>query len=352
MQSGVCAVAYSGYATITVYPAFSAGTISNTGQTICNNRVPTTTIGSTTPAGGGDGFISYEWQYSTDITFATGVTTVASNTTTYKPTQTLTQTTYYQRLANDGTCNTTFTASTGVWTVTVLAPIASHIEDASNNILDGSTQYYCNGQSPGLLHASVTGGLPGTTYDWQIQNPVTLAFSNVTNGSPSSPSYQPLATLGTNTYRCIITNSCGVFSPQVIVVVNPRPTAFISGTTTICNGQSTDLSITFTGTAPFVYSINNSTAVTASSNPEIVSVSPSANTTYTVTSLTDANCAAQAGDMTGSAVITVNYAPSISVQPVDQTVTYGASASFSVSATATSGAYLSMAGKYRQWRNI
>ena len=89
------------------------------GQTICYTTVPTTQIGSTTAASGGDNSITYQWQYSTDNTFATGVTTVASNTATYTPTQTLTQTTYYRRQAKDNTCNTTFTNSAGVWAVIV-----------------------------------------------------------------------------------------------------------------------------------------------------------------------------------------------------------------------------------------
>lgn len=115
----VSAIDYSNIATLTVRPVFTAGTIANTGQTICSGTVPTTQIGSTADAGGGDNTITYQWQYSTDNTFSTGVSTVASNTATYIPTQALTQTTYYRRQAKDGTCNTMFTSSSGVWSVTV-----------------------------------------------------------------------------------------------------------------------------------------------------------------------------------------------------------------------------------------
>lgn len=115
----VSAIDYSNIATLTVRPVFAAGTIANTGQTICSGTVPTTQIGSTADAGGGDNTITYQWQYSTDNTFSTGVSTVASNTATYIPTQALTQTTYYRRQAKDGTCNTMFTSSSGVWSVTV-----------------------------------------------------------------------------------------------------------------------------------------------------------------------------------------------------------------------------------------
>jgi len=104
---------------ITVRPVFSSGTIANTGETICYNSVPTITIGSTTAASGGDNAITYQWQYSTDNTFTTGVTDVAINSASYTPTQTLTQTTYYRRQAKDGSCNTTYTSATNVWAITV-----------------------------------------------------------------------------------------------------------------------------------------------------------------------------------------------------------------------------------------
>jgi regulation of enolase protein 1 (concanavalin A-like superfamily) len=58
-------------------------------------------------------------------------------------------------------------------------------------------------------------------------------------------------------------------------------------------------------------------------------------TTYTVTALTDANCTAQAGDRTGSALVTVNTAPAITAQPQSQTVNEGANVTFSVTASGT-----------------
>ena len=40
-----------------------------------------------------------------------------------------------------------------------------------------------------------------------------------------------------------------------------------------------------------------------------MSVNPSATTTYTIATLADGTCTAQAADMTGSAVVTVNPRP-------------------------------------------
>jgi len=121
---------------ITSLLPFTAGEISNTGETICSGNIPTLTIGSVTDASGGNNSIVYQWQYSTDSSFLTDVTTISDSSTdpnsppppirlgsvigaTYIPTQTLTQTTYYRRQAKDGSCNTTFAGSSGIWTVTV-----------------------------------------------------------------------------------------------------------------------------------------------------------------------------------------------------------------------------------------
>src|SRR5213079_3649265 len=94
---------------------------------------------------------------------------------------------------------------------------------------------------------------------------------------------------------------------RALVTVNPRPTSSVSGTATICNGTPTTISAVLTGTGPWNVTWSDSvvqSAVTVS--PATRSVSPSSTTTYTVTALSDANCTAQAGDRTGSAVVTVN----------------------------------------------
>jgi len=44
-------------------------------------------------------------------------------------------------------------------------------------------------------------------------------------------------------------------------------------------------------------------------------VSPASTTTYTITNLTDNNCTAQAGDMTGGATVTVNPAATVDAGP-------------------------------------
>ncbi|BDU23969.1 hypothetical protein FLGSB24_07130 [Flavobacterium sp. GSB-24] len=96
---------------LVIRPQFTSGAINTTGETICSGGTPSQ-IGSTTAASGGDNMITYKWQ-------ANGVDIASSNSATYTPPIGLTATTVYRRFANDGTCNTTPTLSTGTWTVTV-----------------------------------------------------------------------------------------------------------------------------------------------------------------------------------------------------------------------------------------
>nr|WP_294775770.1 MBG domain-containing protein [uncultured Flavobacterium sp.] len=97
--------------TATVYATFTSGAVLTTGETICYNGDPAL-IGNATIASGGDETITYKWQ-------ANGNDIPSSNSATYDPPAGLTATTTYTRFAKDNTCNTTFTVSTGSWTVTI-----------------------------------------------------------------------------------------------------------------------------------------------------------------------------------------------------------------------------------------
>ncbi len=103
--------------------------------------------------------------------------------------------------------------------------------------------------------------------------------------------------------------------------VTTCPEAVISGTNTICNGQSTNISVAITGgTAPYTL-IHSGGTVNNYTSGTVISISPSSTTTYTIVSVTDADGCASTNN-TGSAAITVQPLPS--VDAIDnQTVTIG-----------------------------
>src|SRR5439155_16474110 len=89
-----------------------------------------------------------------------------------------------------------------------------------------------------------------------------------------------------------------------------------------------------TSTCPWNVTWSGGFSRTAPTSTAPRSVSPSATFTYTVASLTDANCTAQAGDMSGSAVVTVNPRPT-SVVNGDATICNGQSTLIQAALTGT-----------------
>ena len=95
----------------------------------------------------------------------------------------------------------------------------------------------------------------------------------------------------------------------------PKPTGTISGTTAICAGNATTITVSLTGPAPYNFTyFDGTTSVNVSNHPSgtyTFTVSPLVTTTYTLTALTDNNSCL--GLLSGSAVITVNDRPSLSL---------------------------------------
>lgn len=91
------------------------------------------------------------------------------------------------------------------------------------------------------------------------------------------------------------------------VVFRALPTANLAGTTTICQGQSTDITFTLTGTGPFVvsYTLNGVPATQnfPTAGTHTMSVTPLVTQILTLTGVSDANCSNVA---TAIVTITVN----------------------------------------------
>src|ERR1043166_1653260 len=197
------------------------------------------------------------------------------------------------------TTNTTLctAAMTGIATVTVNARPTSTVSG-------GGT--ICNGDSS-LIQAALTGTGP-----WSVT--WSDGFSHSVSASPDSRTVSPgLTTIYTVTAlsdaNCA--SQAGDRTGSATVTANARPTSTVSGGGTICNGGSSIIQAALTGTGPWSVNWSDGFSHSVSASPDSRTVSPGATTTYTVTVLSDANCASQAGDRSGSATVTVEKAPLI-----------------------------------------
>jgi gliding motility-associated-like protein len=126
----------------------------------------------------------------------------------------------------------------------------------------------------------------GATYLWSGPN----NFSDTT----ASTTINNIGVNQAGTYT-ISTNilGCGTFRDSVLISVHPLPTATISTNDSICLGKSKMLSLAFTGTAPWTFSISDGTKIDtfhqATAVPFNLAVSPIVKTTYTIQNITDTN---------------------------------------------------------------
>ena len=180
-------------------------------------------------------------------------------------------------------------------------------------------------------------GTAPLSYQWQKNG---AAISGATSSSYTTPA----ETTADNAaqFTVVVTNSVGsVTSSAAILTVNPPPVAPSITTQplsqTITAGQSATFSVTAAGTAPMSYQWQKNGAA----------ISGAISSSYTTPAETIADDAApftvvvtnSVGSATSSAaILTVNappVAPSITTQPLSQTIIAGQTAAFSVTATGT-----------------
>jgi PKD repeat protein len=274
--------------------------------------------GSTTPACNATGISynvtntpgsSYAWTVPSGATITTGGTGPDNNAITVD-------------FGNsNGNVTVQETNSTGC--LGTLQTLGISLQGCSLNAdFTASTTTVCAGSSVTFTNTS-TGTSGSTTYNWDFGANATPATANTIG--PHNVTY---STSGAKTIILIVTE--GAFDTETknnYITVNARPTSVVSGTATICNGSSTTISVALTGAQPWALTWSDGTTPTVvtgiTTNPYTFSPSPSANTTYTVTALSDNNtCTAQAGDMTGSALISVDNTISLTIGATVQVCDY------------------------------
>jgi gliding motility-associated-like protein len=168
---------------------------------------------------------------------------------------------------------------------------------------------FCLGSNVTLTSSNV-GGL-AASYRWYKDGVFTgTTTSTIVLSTVAQSGDYTVEVIGAAPSSCI-----SPLSDPVTVLVNPRPTATVAGGGSVCSGTpAADIVWTMTGTAPFDFTItlapgapivvvgHNSTTYT------IPAPNPGVNTTYTMTSLTDANTCSGTS-LGGAASVTVQATP-------------------------------------------
>jgi len=171
---------------------------------------------------------------------------------------------------------------------TVAVSLAPATPSAANN------SPVCAGQGVQLTAATVPNA---TTYQWTGPAGFSSAAQN-----PFLSAAQPSAS---GPYL-VTANANGCSSPPATtnVLVQPLPTAVVSGSAQICAGSSDTLQAALSGTAPWTVTWSDGvTQAGIATSPATRSVQPASSTTYTVSSVSDAHCS---GTASGSAVIAID----------------------------------------------
>ena len=189
----------------------------------------------------------------------------------------------------------------GTWTVTW-----------TNGFTSFTTNINYNGAGPYTNYLTIPNG---------VFNPI-----NVFPNAPTNHYYW--VTSVTNSDSCM-GNQPGDITGTNLVIVNPRPTATLVTTNTICNGSSTPLQANLTGIGPWtvywtdgftnyiqVVSVNAAGPYTdylsipnSAFNPTNVFPNLQTNHYYWVTSVADTNCDTWAIDISGTNLVKVNPRP-------------------------------------------
>ncbi|MFT3911051.1 MAG: proprotein convertase P-domain-containing protein [Ferruginibacter sp.] len=250
-------------------------------------------------------------------TYVTGLTTVLS-LATYPATGTVTtgvqSHTFTTAFNWDGTSNVVLEMCAQLATGGSAGTLAGDALAFNGTILNNPTTTACASATTG---GGVSTVRPKVTFGYTTLQSPTWSWTPATGLSATNVAAVTASPSTTTVYTATATNSFGCTNTgTATVTVNPRPTAVISGSGAYCQGTSTttNLTVNFTGTAPwnYTYTVDGGSPVsgTTSSNPLTITVTPSNAAghvfTYAISALSDANCTSIAADLTGTGTVTVN----------------------------------------------
>ncbi len=182
-----------------------------------------------------------------------------------------------------------------------IGPITGFIYDDTNQVLDGDDvlmYVFHSGSSVAIVPPifSIT-PTPTATFDMATMTYGTTYYMSAVTGNGGGPQGIDL------------NDPCLAVAQGTPVIFYDIPTATMVGATEICEGETAELTFTLTGVSPWTVIINGQPVSNIFTSPYVHTVEPDMTTTYVLTSVMDVNCDNAA---TGSEVITVNFAPTVS----------------------------------------
>jgi len=311
VSSGACAGSVTGSAVVTVKPLPTAVFVNST-ATVCGNGASPVFL-PVSLTGTGPWTLSYTAGGVVQPPVTVGNSSSPSPST-FNLTVVPTANTVYV-LTNVSAGNGCSQAVNSTTVVTV-RPLPTAVFSTTN-------QTICQGSSINLP-VTLSGTGPWSIVVSVSGNPQTFVLGNANSPSPStfmiavSPSITSLVTILNVTDGGGCTRTSG---SRVTVLVSPAPTAVLSGGGTICAGQSTNLSVVFTGKGPWTLehtqngiaqaAITLGTATSPSPSTFSLAMNPTQTTTYTLTGVSSGTCV---GTASGSAVVNVTNGPTLAIQ--------------------------------------
>ena len=291
ITSGACPAVYSTIRTIVVNPVSVGGSITGGTTPLCLGSA----TGTMTLSGHTGNVLRWERRLG-----AGAWVNIANTTTTHSETPASAGSWEYRAYVQSGVCAAVYSGSRTI----VVVPTS-----VGGSITGGSTPI-CPGINTGVMTLA---GHTGTILRWE-KRVGAGAWSNIAN---TTTTYSEIpSSSGTWEYRAYVQNSpcAAVYSAVRTIIVRPQYNAQLHDDASICNNTATTFFITLSGgTSP--YTINytkNGVAQPALNN--YVNNTPvntgllAANTTYVLTSVTDAN-GCLASNLGTSILITVGSLP-------------------------------------------
>lgn len=291
VTSGGCSSMSNVYSiTITTNP-FTSNTISVNGPSSGCTSVAPWSLEGDFPSGGYNSTYSFQW-FSSVTSPAAGFASIPGATGQQYIPGTLTQTTYFKRVATSGGCS----FESNVLTISITGVPTAAISYSGSPFCSNST----------TIQTVTQTGATGGTYS----APAGLSINSVTgdiNPSLSTPNTY------TVTYIIAATGSCPLVTATTSVIITPAPAATISyAGSPFCMSVSVPQSVTLTGTAGGTYSAPAGLTLNSSSGQ----ITPSTSTqgTYTVSyTVTSSGCTT----VTTTTVV-INLVPTVAATPLTQ----------------------------------